>query len=518
MSQDLFVSVVLLCVYLYSLGAIGAELLNFYRRLRVGISVRQSVFYLFLHAIVIAVLILDVPDLFIPEVSIFKMPMDDWLKVLTISSILAIFATLASKYYMNRVIDNRSRQPIVLPSPEKDLNTSSINELKRVLTTERFSIDGESILIAVKGGWGTGKSYILKSEYNDLIKDDNALVVYKQVIDATNTNDFLSGLLDEIGRKIEARTDVSITSQLSRYLEAVSTAEPRLGFVEKFINTAQDPNTTLDEIGNILTWNKLTLHIFVDDIDRCLSKKELANTLRIVRKIASFKKTKVILAYDPKYINRIISRAIKWEDDIEGEIFMEKFVDVEVIVPNASSRKLAGNLYDRIKQLNPDLAKELEREIGEVSLKFNGKYRDVVKIANDLKPIIVNWDEFKDELYFPDVFILMFNKYMYKGPTEDFLRERGFSKGDVTYSSYGSFISRVRFLVETLTDSEEYMALDKDAILKDMGIHFLENLSFTEQERGEKVGGVLTAEKRFYNKQNVEKYLGLIPANPKQNG
>lgn len=151
------------------------------------------------------------------------------------------------------------------------------------------------------------------------------------------------------------------------------------------------------------------LIVFIDDIDR-LDKDEIFEVIKLVKSTATFSSIIYILAFDDRIVSSAIeTRFHKSQDD--GSRFLEKIVQIPVVLPRPNRRRLTDNLFNKIDEvirtsgikLSTEDERELGSRIGRGADAVIGNIRDINRFINSLcfsLPIV------KDEVH-PGEFIIL---------------------------------------------------------------------------------------------------------------
>jgi Cdc6-like AAA superfamily ATPase len=279
------------------------------------------------------------------------------------------------------------------------------SQIIKNITSELEDQIHNSMSIAITGGWGTGKSYVIKKvieEYNNNNKDKN-IVIYTSFLGTTNYNDFLTNIMDKIANEIEKRTFINVRASLHKYAQLVSTYEPaetktildifKYSFSEPTINSIQE------KINLIVGEFDLKLYIFIDDIERDPRMEVVIDMLKTCKDLLLFKSTKVVAAFDKKFLSRVIGFQItrnrlhdpkRYDEyaEVEGEIFLggNKFFQKTIGLPVITNRERTKIFTEMIRD-QVYTKKQNNKTFNLSPLPFKN-VRTIIYAANLIDPLI----------------------------------------------------------------------------------------------------------------------------------
>ncbi|EAI1236589.1 hypothetical protein A0U24_02675 [Campylobacter lari] len=300
--------------------------------------------------------------------------------------------------------------------------------------------DEDSISIGIIGDWGSGKTSFVNMILEELKDDENFIIINfnpwnistrKQLI-----SDFFTKLAKEIRKapfpkikiknlkKICSHFKFKFFSEVSQNLEDLALlfkmssyviADPATSVaMSKTSNAISDFNKSLnaekkglDEIKNkintALSNIDTKIIIVIDDLDR-LADTDIREIFQLVRSIADFKNTMYILAYD----NEIVTTALDKIQKDKGERYIEKIVQVPIVLPKLNKANLTAIFMQKIEQFSFTYEKIDKNEFIE-NLKTNhfaGAFENIRDINRYLNVLKFEMSAIKQELYLYDFAVI----------------------------------------------------------------------------------------------------------------
>ncbi|MCH3697037.1 KAP family P-loop NTPase fold protein [Campylobacter lari] len=300
--------------------------------------------------------------------------------------------------------------------------------------------DEDSISIGIIGDWGSGKTSFVNMILEELKDDENFIIINfnpwnistrKQLI-----SDFFTKLAKEIRKapfpKIKIKNlkkicshaknkffskvpqkleDLALLFKMSSYViadpatsVAISKTSNAISDFNKLLNAEKKG---LDEIKNkintALSNIDTKIIIVIDDLDR-LADTDIREIFQLVRSVADFKNTMYILAYD----NEIVTKALDKIQKDKGERYIEKIVQVPIVLPKLNKANLTAIFMQKIEQFNFTYEKIDKNEFIENlnTNHFAGAFENIRDINRYLNVLKFEMSAIKQELYLYDFAVI----------------------------------------------------------------------------------------------------------------
>ncbi len=301
----------------------------------------------------------------------------------------------------------------------------------------------EGIVIGIYGTWGEGKTTVINFINSELSKNKEIVCVKFNPWRYSDESTLLLNFFDKISKSLNVKLlnrKERFGKWLNRKSDVINCDIPKLGNISKVVNTIGDwlGCVDLEELKNRLDeriiQSKKKLVIFVDDIDR-LDKNEIYSVLRLVKLTADFSNTTYILPFDEKAVSKSIGERFGSANLNTGKDFLEKIIQVPLILPKAQSdalREYCFEMINNILRINEfDLPSEEGRRFGllfttHLLSKFDTP-RSIVRYANSLSfsiPLLTGEVNVVDLMLIEAIKITYPNLYNYiKENPEYFIRD-----------------------------------------------------------------------------------------------
>ncbi len=228
--------------------------------------------------------------------------------------------------------------------------------------------DRDSLTIGIVGKWGSGKTCFINMVLENFKGNDKYIVIKFNPWNISSRKQLISDFFLQLSNNIkkENKSDEIIGTigkslgTLSKFFKPLGLIPPLslLGTIgditekaSEFINEyleaeKEDLETLKDNINQELEDLDKKLLIVIDDIDR-LCDEEIREMFQLVKSIADFKNTIYILSYD----SEIVTKALDKTQQDKGEEYLEKIVQVPLVLPYVSKNELDKIFLDKLSNL-----------------------------------------------------------------------------------------------------------------------------------------------------------------------
>ena len=255
-----------------------------------------------------------------------------------------------------------SEKPIILGKEDLLGRAKVANELSREIKSYK---NEDSLTIGIVGKWGSGKTSFINMVLENFKGNDNYIVIKFNPWNISSRKQLISDFFLQLSNNIK-KENVSgqIISTIGKSLGTLSKFFKPLGFItplsvlstirditekaSEFINEyveseKEDLETIKRKIDTELEVLGKKLLIVIDDIDR-LCDDEIREIFQLIKSIADFKNTIYILSYD----REIVTKALDKTQQDKGEEYLEKIVQVPLVLPYISKSDLDKIFINRL--------------------------------------------------------------------------------------------------------------------------------------------------------------------------
>lgn len=299
-----------------------------------------------------------------------------------------------------------------------------VNHLKDIIKNYNSN---KSLVIQLRGEWGSGKSSILNMLKNSIETDDGEdlpLVMYFNPWNFSTKNELIKSFFDELSVLFKENMDKNEISTFNEYFNLVMssfvTIIPLLGGndiiagitnlllnISNWISGKKIPEKNLEtvkkDLNDLLIKNHRKILVMIDDIDR-LTNSEIEQVFQLTKSIADFPNMIYILAYDEKFaIN-----ALKENGIYKPEEYIKKINQLQLDVPKINNINFKEIFFERISDIFKE--NDLKFDFFEIEhiyyyylINYFSNIRDVNRYLNTLSfylPLV------KENVYLTDFLLL----------------------------------------------------------------------------------------------------------------
>jgi predicted KAP-like P-loop ATPase len=251
---------------------------------------------------------------------------------------------------------------------------------QRIAETIRARMDPSSLVIAIYGAWGNGKTTVLNFIAKELRDFSDVIVLSFNPWRFPSERSMLRYFFTSLAQVLESTVTISIA-------EVGKTVTSYGELIQLLCSAADDvhappaatfPTTDLEEqkqkIAGILAENQKKVVILIDDIDR-LDERALHALFRLVKLTADFENTVYVLAFDAEMVASVIGERFTPTADgrLEaGQNFLEKIVQVPLDLPAVPAEALRRFAFEAINEaLNAARAEITDSEADQFIKQFH---------------------------------------------------------------------------------------------------------------------------------------------------
>lgn len=275
-------------------------------------------------------------------------------------------------------------------NPDKPIESAKEDLLDRASFAQSFGQallahkDKTSIVTALYGDWGTGKSSVInmaiesiRESTKDLYKDKKPIIVQFNPWNYSDQNQLVSQFFKELSFAIR-RDDYGVQAKdIGEKLEVYASffaplaliPDPTVSGTSLIIKNAlkriggaakkwgeqhsKDLTATRNEINKLLDRQNRKLLIVIDDIDR-LNNVEIRQIFQLVKMLGDFPNTVYLLAFG----RGVVLKALEKVQEGTGENYLEKIVQFPVELPQISKGDVEKLLFSSLDDLINDVPEE----------------------------------------------------------------------------------------------------------------------------------------------------------------
>lgn len=304
----------------------------------------------------------------------------------------------------------------------------------------------QPLVASLDANWGLGKTVMLDMWGQWLLNEEKVAVKFdawrsdysndalSEIISQLYTQLEVLGLAPKTRRKlkevsmklIKAFAPEMIKLSINSALALTKLSKPVEKFCENMGNEAalviksgieddikkyKDKNKSLNDFKSLLieiAKNK-TLFIFIDEIDRCKPSFSLA-VLEIIKHFFDVPGVCIVIATSMKSLEFSVKHAYGYTDLMAKE-YLERFIDIPVILPEPDKNKFIDFKFLRIDSLlNPAIRGDVRKSIELCSRNDCFSLRVIEKYLRDIR-LFIEWNNAKGsevpDIYYPAVAVIL---------------------------------------------------------------------------------------------------------------
>lgn len=281
---------------------------------------------------------------------------DNWEYTSTWTSLIVILPIIGEIYlFIVHIIKNKSNKDKKTQELEREKTIGIEDSYNReniyntsYETLQTCFFEEGSFSVAISGSWGSGKTVFmekLKEKYKKENKYVSIIEFEAWRCDTPNLiiRNFFTQLKNELKIYIP-----NISLDFDKYIDLLldDVSVKPLKIISKAIyNICKQGKDPYNEIKDELKKSKHKVVVFIDDVDR-LDADEIKEVLRLIRNTADFPYIQFIFTCDKDYI----CETLKKKDIEKPELYLEKFINIEISLPKYEERIICEELYNLISK------------------------------------------------------------------------------------------------------------------------------------------------------------------------
>jgi predicted KAP-like P-loop ATPase len=231
---------------------------------------------------------------------------------------------------------------------------------RRIAETLVRRQDPASMVIAIYGAWGDGKTTVLNFIRDYLRKEQSVVCVNFNPWRLDGEDALLTGFFATLAEALDAELKTK-TEKIGDLLKKYSFLLKPLPVVKELEGIASAAGSIMSsvsldklrfQISSILRESKKRVIVTIDDIDR-LEKVEIQAIFRLVKLTADFDYVAYVLAFDEEMVAAAIGERYSSsasEYHLAGTKFLEKIVQVGLHLPPAGIDELREYAFDQVNE------------------------------------------------------------------------------------------------------------------------------------------------------------------------
>jgi KAP family P-loop domain len=253
----------------------------------------------------------------------------------------------------------------------------------RIAETLVRRTDPASLVIAIYGAWGDGKTTVLNFIREKLERESSVVCVNFNPWRLNGEDELLRGFFSTLADALDAELKTN-TEKIGEALKEYSFFLKPVPVLSKLEDVAKGTGSlmsavTLDKlrtkISSILRESRKRVVVIIDDIDR-LEKAEIQSVFRLVKLTADFDFVAYVLAFDEAMVAAAIGERFSSDQEkseVAGANFLEKIVQVGLHLPPTGAEELQSYAFEQVDEALRVSSTELSRdEVTEFILHFRG--------------------------------------------------------------------------------------------------------------------------------------------------
>ena len=313
--------------------------------------------------------------------------------------------------------------------------------------------ENSGLVIGIYGGWGTGKTSIINMIENEILnfEDDKTIFIRFTPWNYSDKDNLIRLFFESLKIKLNIQRNKKINNAIDNYLEALDilTIFPffntnLVGIFKKIIKSIRNNNEISDletnkrSLEKHLVETKKKIIVVIDDLDR-LTNIQIREIFQLVKQVADFPNLIYILSMD----RDVVARALTEVQNIDGNDYLEKIVQIPFEIPKIGKDKLQNILNNKIENIINSSNEKIDININywsKVYFKCIEPYintiRDVNRVINTFQfrfPVLIQETCFEDLFAITVLEVLEPKLYKWIRENKTFLLSQSYSTDDFEF-------------------------------------------------------------------------------------
>ena len=294
--------------------------------------------------------------------------------------------------------------------PDTPIDSPNSDRLDRMSFVRSFAqavraVQGkDSVVLALAGPWGSGKSSLLNLVDQELSGDEvPPLVVRFNPWWFTRTGRLITAFLEQLGAAASRPECVEYLGVATEWLSQLAASIETPGRGEAgFDAGARDIERLREKLNGVFSRCPRRVLVFMDDVDRLLPE-EMTQLLLIVRAVADFPQITYVLTFD----HDVVSQAISNRLGVDGRTYLEKVVLLQIDVPMPGRMALERMVMGQLEAIDSKAAQLDADSQRHFRIMFEGGVRHFLRTPRActrmLNVIRFTYPLLVGQVYFPDL-------------------------------------------------------------------------------------------------------------------
>jgi hypothetical protein len=252
------------------------------------------------------------------------------------------------------------KKRLLQDSPLKSLDEDLLGRgsiVKQIVSLVREFDHTDTLVLAITGEWGTGKTTVINFVLNELENERDLIVVefdpwYFSVGTKEGIDPILRRFFDILNKTIQSYVFMPNVSRLiKKYYKLLSPIAAK-GLID--LSAIPENLNELEQIREYLGRSfqnfDVTVLVIIDDLDR-VTGLEIAYILKLLHLCADFDNFIYLLAFDRPFVEGRLGEALGLRKDLVCKRYVDKIVHLELPLPKVEPEVLSSQIFEKCLNL-----------------------------------------------------------------------------------------------------------------------------------------------------------------------